>query len=68
MFRMVVRDVLLSAVAVGLAMGWWLNKQAKKANRGQPIKPVARRVDCHPILSGPGNRCEIERFNNFRLN
>lgn len=68
MFRIVVRDVLLSAVAAGLAIGWWLNRQAKQADKVQPIKSLTRRVDCHPFPSRLGSRREIERFNNFRLN
>jgi hypothetical protein len=68
MFRIAVRDVLLSAVAAGLAIGWWLNRQAKQADRGQPTKSVGGRLDSHPSFAGLGSRRDYERFSKFRLN
>ena len=69
MFRIAIRDVLLSVVAAGLALGWWLRRQAKHAESGDhEARAGGWSRERHAAFARPAGRCSYEHFSKYRLN
>jgi hypothetical protein len=69
MFRIAIRDVVLSVVAAGLALGWWLSRQAKHGETGGHDNGSAGwNLERHAAFASPAGRCAHEHFRKYRLN
>jgi hypothetical protein len=69
MFRIEIWDVILSAVAAGLAIGWWLSRQAKHGETAaQEAGSAEWSLERHAAFARPAGRCAYEHFSKFRLN
>jgi len=69
MFRIAIRDVIMSVVAAGLAVGWWLSRQAKHGESAdQEARSTRWNLERHAAFARPTGRCAHEHFSKFRLN
>jgi hypothetical protein len=69
MLRIEIRDVILSAVAAGLVIGWWLSRQPKHGESGDhEAGAPGWNLERHAAFARPAGRCAYEHFSKFRLN